>query len=414
MKKYFTQFLAFAFLLTSYLLPAQSNQYLHFDHDDDYVEVPAGSQYVANSTEITFAGWFYTDQHAYGQGMISIRGGGGSGTGEMYLIQLADGILECRIITTDGFHEVKAPAFSIIPQVWQHVAWVYDGSTVSLYIDGVLKGSTAASGTIASTSKPLTIGHCILGDLNFEFGGRIDEVSIWSKALSQQEIQEMMDNELMGTENGLELYYKFNQGSPGEDNTSISKLISETGGGNRDGNLLNFALTGETSNFNGELDVSFQAIAFPPIGTKLVTDSPFQLMATSTSGLPVSYEIVSGPASIDGDEVTLNGTVGEVIIKATQPGDATYDPAAEVTISFPVLDPNTHVPIIDARSPLPGDVYVPTLNPIQLAAISYIEFEDVFSVTDLKFEVDGEEIPAVDWGNQHYTAWWTPPSHGAF
>ncbi len=404
--------LLLAFSLTG--LTAQSNQYLHFDKVDDYVETPNGSGYVANSSEITMAGWFFHDELSYGQGLMSIRGGG-TGTGEMYLIQLNNGTLESRIITTAGFHEVVAPAFSIVPQVWQHFAWVYDGSTVKLYIDGNLIGSTAATGTITATNKPFTFGKCLLGGFNFVFGGRADEVSLWSKALTQSQIQDMMDNEPVGNEPGLELYYKFNQGVPDGDNTSILTLNSETGtGGDRDGNLLNFALTGTTSNFGGDLDVSFQAITFPQIPNKLVTDAPFNLGATASSSLPVSYEIVSGPATISGNTVTLDGVPGEVTVKASQGGNGVFDPADDAVNSFMVLDPDTHVPEIDARSPLAGDVYVPTLKPIQLAAISSISFPDLFSVTGLTFEINGEQIAPKDWGNEHYTAWWTPPAYGSY
>ena len=404
--------LIFLFAITFSNLSAQTNQYLHFDRSDDYVETPNGSGYIANSTEITMAGWFYTDQLAYGQGLMSIRGGG-SGTGEMYLIQLSDGILESRLITTAGFHEVVAPAFSFVPQTWQHIAWVYDGSEVKLYFDGVLKGSTPASGTITATNKPFTIGKCLLGGFNFVFGGRSDEVSLWSKALTQEEIQSMMAEELTGAEEGLELYYKFNQGVPGEDNTSISVLDSETGS-DRGGDLKNFALTGDVSNFGGILDVSFQAITFPQIPNKLISDPTFPLNASASSGLPVSYEIVSGPATLNGNMVVLDGTAGEVTIKASQSGDGTYDPAEDLFNSFQVIDPNENVPSIDPRSPLAGDVYVPELKAIQLAAISNITYPELFSVDALKFEINGEEITPKDWGNEHYTAWWTPPAYGSY
>ena len=103
-------------MLSTFGLHAQTNQYLHFDKMDDYVEVPNASGYLGNSDQITFAGWFYHEALGYGQGMMSIRGGG-TGTGEMYMIQLNNGTVECRLITTAGFHEVVAPPFSVIPAV---------------------------------------------------------------------------------------------------------------------------------------------------------------------------------------------------------------------------------------------------------------------------------------------------------
>ncbi len=391
-------------------LQAQSDQYLHFDRSDDYVRLDNGVDYIANQNAFSMTGWFYTDALEYGQGMIGFRGANQG----FYLIQLSDGVIECRLITTAGFHEHVAPAFTIVPEVWQHVAWVYDGSSVKLYINGQLNGSTPASGQITEAGIPFTIGRSILGSLNFYFGGRADEVTVWSKALTQEEIMDMMANELTGDEANLELYYKFNQGVPNEDNTSISKLVSETGSGERDADLIGFALTGETSNFGGELDQGFQAITFPQIPNKLTTDAPFMLNATASSGLPVSFEVVSGPATVSGSEVTLTGSPGEVVIKATQEGDATYNPAEELLNSFQVLDPNTFVPVIDARSPLAGDVHVPELSAIQLAAIANIDYPELFQVQNVRFEIDGTTVEAKDWGNGHYTGWWTPQAYGYY
>ena len=393
-------------------LQAQSAQYLHFDGQDDYVESPKASQYINGSSEVSMTGWFYTDELVYGQGMMGIRGP--EAGGQMYLIQLDNGIIECRFHNGSTLFEYVAPAFSIVPQQWQHIAWVYDGSKIELFIDGVAQGSAPASGTFSSDDKDFAIGKSVFGSFNFVFGGRADEVTLWSKALTAGEIQGMMDNELEGDEPGLELYYKFNQGVPDEDNTSISQLIDEVEPGPRNANLLNFALMGTTSNFGGELDNSFQAITFPQIPNKLISDAPFNLEASASSGLPVNYEIVSGPATINGNTITLDGVPGEVVVKASQPGDGSYDPADDVENTFQVLDPATFLPVAEARSPLAGDVYVPTLGPIQLAAIVSIDYPDLFEVTSVEFEIDGTTIDAKDWENNHYTGWWTPPAYGDY
>ncbi|MEL6842604.1 MAG: LamG domain-containing protein, partial [Bacteroidota bacterium] len=286
--------LLFCFLGGLASLQGQSNQYLHFDRNDDYVRLDNGSQFITNTSTISMAGWFYTDQLAYGQGMMGFRG---SGNG-FYLIQLSDGVLECRLETNTGLHEYVGPAFTILPGQWQHVAWVYDGSSVTLYIDGVVRGSSPASGTLSDGSIPFTIGRSILTSLNFYFGGRADEVSVWDKALTQADIQDMIANELTGTEANLQLYYKMNQGDPGGDNTSITKLVSEVGGGARDADLIGFAMNGSTSNFAGTLQTGFQAISFDEIPNKLITDAPFDVVAAASSGLPVDFTVESGPATI--------------------------------------------------------------------------------------------------------------------
>ena len=247
------------------------------------------------------------------------------------------------------------------------------------------------------------------------YNGRIDEVSVWNKALSQTEIQDMMANELTGSEPNLQLYYKFNQGVPGADNTGISALLTEVNSPTYDGELLNFALTGATSNFNGDLDPSFQSISFPPVGTKLTTDPPFALNASATSGLAISYSVISGPASVNGNMVTLNGTPGTVIIQADQLGNGTYDPAAPVTNSFAVVDPALNVPVVDALNPIAStDVYMPALSAMQLAAMVTIPDAPLFSVQDVKFVINGQTFSAASHPGNHYTAWWTPPAYGNY
>lgn len=415
MKKLYLKFLSLCILFIAPLticLYAQSNQYLDFDGVDDYVNIPNASQTIASSTGFTMTGWFYNNALGYGQGMMGFRATGAG----FYMIQLNNGSIECRYINSSNtLYEYVAPNFTTVPQVWQHFAWVYNGSQISLYVNGNLLGSSNATGTITSTTTPFAIGKSILSGFDFVYDGRIDEVSVWNKALSQTEIQDMMANELTGSEPNLQLYYKFNQGVPGADNTGISSLLTEVNSPTYDGELLNFALTGATSNFNGDLDPSFQSISFPPVGTKLTTDPPFALNASATSGLPISYSVISGPASVNGNMVTLNGTPGTVIIQADQAGNGTYDPAAPVTNSFAVVDPALNVPVVDALNPIAStDVYMPALSAMQLAALVTIPDAPLFSVQNVQFVINGQPITAASHPGNHYTAWWTPPAYGNY
>ncbi|WP_429382150.1 FlgD immunoglobulin-like domain containing protein [Mucilaginibacter sp. UYCu711] len=82
-----------------------------------------------------------------------------------------------------------------------------------------------------------------------------------------------------------------------------------------------------------------QSITFNSIETKQNGTVPFTLTATSTSNLPISYTVISGPAKISGNSVTIIGP-GKVVIKADQPGNSIYNAASPVTQSF-VVDPTT-------------------------------------------------------------------------
>ena len=58
--------------------------------------------------------------------------------------------------------------------------------------------------------------------------------------------------------------------------------------------------------------------------------APITLSATASSGLPVTFSVLSGPASISGNILTITG-VGTVVVAADQTGDADYAAAREVT-----------------------------------------------------------------------------------
>lgn len=72
-----------------------------------------------------------------------------------------------------------------------------------------------------------------------------------------------------------------------------------------------------------------QTISIADPGIKRYGDGPFQLLATSTSGLPVELQLVSGPAMWQGSLVSITG-VGNIIIKASQVGNEFYSPANSV------------------------------------------------------------------------------------
>lgn len=80
-----------------------------------------------------------------------------------------------------------------------------------------------------------------------------------------------------------------------------------------------------------------QSITFDVITDKVVNHPPFTISANATSGLSVSYSVVSGPATINGDTVTLTGNIGAVTLRARQLGNNQFAPASDVLRSFEVV-----------------------------------------------------------------------------
>jgi hypothetical protein len=74
---------------------------------------------------------------------------------------------------------------------WSHLASTYDGASLRLYVNGVLVSSTVVSGSLAPSTGVLRVGGN--GVWPEWFAGLIDEVRVYSRALSAGEIQTDMN-----------------------------------------------------------------------------------------------------------------------------------------------------------------------------------------------------------------------------
>jgi hypothetical protein len=80
---------------------------------------------------------------------------------------------------------------SLAVNTWTHLATTYDGTTLKLYVNGVLTGSQAVSGSLLVSTGALRIGgNSIWGEY---FTGLVDEVRVYNRALSATEVQTDMN-----------------------------------------------------------------------------------------------------------------------------------------------------------------------------------------------------------------------------
>jgi hypothetical protein len=79
-----------------------------------------------------------------------------------------------------------------------------------------------------------------------------------------------------------------------------------------------------------------QTIEFATIADKTYGDGSFNLAATATSGLSVTYALLNGPVTLTGNTVTITGA-GTVTIEATQAGDDDYLTAEPVQQTFTIV-----------------------------------------------------------------------------
>jgi len=100
---------------------------------------------------------------------------------------------------------------------WYHVAAVFTASnnTKYIYINGMLATSGSFTGNLTSCNGPASIGGEPNGssESNRKFNGNIDEVTTWSKALSETEIRNIMCKSQLGNETDMISYWRFDEGT---------------------------------------------------------------------------------------------------------------------------------------------------------------------------------------------------------
>lgn len=123
----------------------------------------------------------------------------------------------CRFVVRNDANtafEVMAGAGELTSNQLKRVSCVLDVSAlqIRIYIDGVLKGTTSVTGTFNTVLSNLELGRDG-GSASQFFTGDIDDVRVWSIALTRAQINKYMHRELLGTETGLSYYNKLNEGS---------------------------------------------------------------------------------------------------------------------------------------------------------------------------------------------------------
>ncbi len=87
---------------------------------------------------------------------------------------------------------VSTTGVSVLDGKWHHIVGQKTGSALQVYVDGVLKGSLNNTGTIAYTlGTGFFIGKHGMGDTLYDFKGTIDDVRVYGRTLSVQEVQEL-------------------------------------------------------------------------------------------------------------------------------------------------------------------------------------------------------------------------------
>jgi hypothetical protein len=154
------------------------------------------------------------------------------------------------LLGKDSWIETNTDANVLQVNTWYHIActWDNEAKIAAVFVNGVLKkqASIPQLSGIGVSNSNLWLGAYYASDRNPNV--TMDEVRIWNIARSPKEIDKGRSCELKGTEQGLQAYYKFNQGINTANNNAHTTLIDATANTNN-GELVSFSLIGVSSNW---------------------------------------------------------------------------------------------------------------------------------------------------------------------
>ena len=244
MKKIFT------FLLSLFLLQgvfAQNQNALDFDGIDDQVIVPNGASLITSGSGISLGMWVYPRNSAPGFPNLDCFGGIRNNVdADFYMIQISASSIEARFRNSSGIN-FDIVYNGLLLNTWQHFVFTYDGTATKLFHNGVEVSSVSANGSINNSSETLYIGNGLYQGTEFTMDGKADEVVLFDRAVTQQEVNCFYRGSVDTTLSGLKLYYNCNQGIADGNNAGLTTLNGLSG--QPAGTLANFALSGTGSNW---------------------------------------------------------------------------------------------------------------------------------------------------------------------
>jgi VCBS repeat-containing protein len=153
-----------------------------------------------NGSGLTLAAWFRADSFpgpSSDPRLIS-KASGLNDPEHIFMlstIQVGSNVrLRARVRTGGTTTTLVASSGNLSIGQWYHAAMTYDGSTLRLYLDGVQVGSMGLTGTVATNpAVNVSVGGQPAGAGGRNFHGRIDDARILERALTAEEVIEIVE-----------------------------------------------------------------------------------------------------------------------------------------------------------------------------------------------------------------------------
>jgi len=317
---------------------------LNFDGINDYVSVPDP---LLGTSDLTLEA--YVKSTSFLTPIISTRTSESTNAGKWFTVSTtADGRLTWELADNNSSYTVFTGTTLMALNAWYHIAIVRQGTAIRFYINGSADGNFTdpVIRDLTTGNNAFRLGAMV--ERNAWYKGDMDEIRTWKRALCQAELQNNNSCELALPQSDLYEYYKLNQGTVNANNTAITTATDNSGNG-RNATLVNFGLTGATSNWS-------TGIASGTCAT-FVTATPAS--QTSCSGSAITNIILSNATSWTRDNTA---TVTGIAASGTGniSGTLTNTTSSPVTVTFTITATCSGLPITATVTVNP----LPTVNAV--------------------------------------------------
>lgn len=149
----------------------------------DHAVIVADAPILATPGQLTLAAWVRHPPTSSFRSILDKRDANEDGY-DLYLTDLGTLFMRVNHETLEGFNPVA-------DGTWHHVAGIYDGTQITLYVDGQVDVTLAVDAGPIETTSDLVLGRHF-GDLDVAFAGRLDDVQIYDVALGTDKVLDLI------------------------------------------------------------------------------------------------------------------------------------------------------------------------------------------------------------------------------
>jgi hypothetical protein len=286
----------------------------------NYIEIPSSPELQLEKFSV--ASWFKTGKDDGATIYIVNKGGGGketAGSNQNYGIWMnRDEKIVGGFESSDSVNHFATSPSRYNDSKWHYAVAIYDGARTFLYVDGVQVGTVPAKQPPDITTNPLRVG-ANSEPLNGFFIGNVDEIRVWNRPLTADEVFNQYNNSIFDT-NGQILYLPL-------DNSS-NAILPQYGGPASYGIKTSFS-NGDVTGFRIEPNSTSIALQLNTRGAigegKLTITLPRSLIDAKVGTSDTEFMVMASDNVIEYQE--LNSSEIERILEVTVP-----DGVTEVTI----------------------------------------------------------------------------------